>query len=105
MTPQAFLERELTNLAETFPDTCFRYGFDEIIDTYVVQIDPVEAYYKNLELDKVWVPVALAFDKQFDECITFIASDSPLKLEKAERTWNAPAEEIVCSEEEYEAVA
>lgn len=84
MQAQEFLKAELKSLSEIFPKVNFRYGFDEIIDVHVVEINPLEQYYSNKELDDAWVPIALRFLETYEtEEIVFISSDSSLKIENS----------------------
>jgi len=105
MTPQEFINKELTTLAKSFPQIHLRYGFDGMIDTHIVQIDPIDEYYKNEAFDNAWIPIAMAFDEQFEDWISFIPSDSTLKLEVAEMEWNQPVPAFTHLEDYNEIVA
>jgi hypothetical protein len=105
MTPQEFLKTELTILAQSFPQIHLRYGFDGVIDTHIVQVDPIDEYYNNEAFDNAWIPISMAFDEQFEESISFISSDSTLKLEAAEMEWNQPIQAITHLEDYNEIFA
>src|SRR5688572_26160899 len=92
MTSLEFIKKELQGLAEKFPNIHIKYGFDEIIETHIVEMSPPHEYYNNRCLDKAWIPVSLQFLELFlDEDITFISSDSSLKIEEVILEFNQPS--------------
>ncbi len=103
MTPQEFLKNQLTALAQLFPHIHIQYGFDAVVDTHIVQLDPINEYYQNGALDDAWMPIAMAFDEQFQDCISFISSDSSLKVEVADMEWNQRIQAITHLED-YNAI-
>ncbi|MEO7310941.1 MAG: hypothetical protein ABIX01_11130 [Chitinophagaceae bacterium] len=105
MTPQEYLKNELTILAGSFPQIHIQYGFDAMIDTHIVQLDPIKEYYENIALDDAWMPIAMSFDEQFEDCISFIPSDSSLKLAVSEIEWNKPVQALNHLEDYNEIVA
>lgn len=81
MTPVEFLQIELKKVAEKFPNVNIRYGYDDIIDTHVVELLPLIEYNSNDELDKAWIPLSIEFLRKYmNEEIAFISSDSSLSL-------------------------
>ncbi len=81
MNSADFIKENIQRLSKTFPETCFRYGFDTSINTHVVEITPNEHFYALDALDEAWIPVSIDFMTKFPkEEIVFIASDSPLAL-------------------------
>jgi hypothetical protein len=83
MLPKEFLEKELQELSISFPQVHIRYGYDEMIETHIVELLPLSEYNFNKDLDKAWIPISIKFMETYkDEEIAFISSDSTLHLEK-----------------------
>ena len=89
MTTKQYLRDDLAVLADKFPSVTIKYGFDDTINTHVVELTPREEYYTNTHLDKAWIPVSLKFMQRFpNDYISFISDDSPLKVEQPVFTFN-----------------
>ena len=90
MTSIEYIQQKLGGLSKQFPHLTFKYAFDTIIQTHVVEISPEAAYYHNKQLDNAWIPVSLEFMQLFeDETISFISSDSILAPSNPELVFNS----------------
>lgn len=83
MSPATYIKNSLTQLASfSSPHTCFKYGFDEVIKTHVIEITPQKEFYHAELLTEAWVNMSVAFMTQYPtEDIVFITADSPLVLD------------------------
>lgn len=89
-----FLKKELNILAEKFPTVHIKYGYNEKIDTHIVELLPLIEYTSNKELDNAWVPLSINFMETFEnEEIAFISSDSSLSLKNVIFEFNAACKE------------
>ncbi|MCP9751392.1 hypothetical protein [Ferruginibacter sp. HRS2-29] len=96
MTPVEFLKNELNTLATSFPNVHIKYGYNNVIDTHIVELLPLIEYSSNQDLDKAWVPLSINFMEKFkNEEIAFISSDSSLSLKHVIFEFNPKA----CTEE------
>ena len=99
MLAQEFIKNNLHKLSASFPDTCFKYGFDEEIKTHVIEITPQEHFYNLDALDEAWIPVSISFMELFPkEEIVFISSDSSLAMDKYSFACNQQKESKLFSE-------
>ncbi len=90
MTPAEYLKNKLADLAARFPSITVKYAYDSMIGFHIVELSPVDQYYSNSALDDYWFPISVEFSKFFpDEFVTFISSDSSLKVEEPELTYNS----------------
>jgi hypothetical protein len=81
MEARDYLRKELKLIAEKFPNVNIRYGYDNIIDTHIIELLPLIEYNTNDELDKAWIPLSISFlDNYMDEEIAFVSSDSSLSI-------------------------
>lgn len=84
-----FIKEKLALLANDFKTITIKYAYNGAINTHVVELTPVNEYYNNEVLDKCWIPISLDFKRLFEnEDITFISSDSMLKITQPEFEWN-----------------
>lgn len=89
-----FLKKELNILAGKFPTVHIKYGYNEKIDTHIVELLPLIEYTTNKELDNAWVPLSITFMETFEnEEIAFISSDSSLSLKNVIFEFNAACKE------------
>ncbi len=103
MEPIDFIRINLSRLAINFPQIHIKYGFDEIIDTHVVELLPLNEYLNNQDLDKAWIPISIEFIKKFpNDTITFISSDSSLQVEKPIFELNIPTFDFQLIEDLFE---
>lgn len=85
-----FIKEKLTLLADDFKMITIKYAYNGAINAHVVELTPVNEYYNNEVLDKCWIPISLDFKRLFEnEDITFISSDSLLKITHPVFEWNA----------------
>ncbi|UPK66584.1 hypothetical protein [Chitinophaga filiformis] len=85
-----FIKEKLALLANAFKTIAIKYAYNDVINTHVVELTPVNEYYNNEALDKYWIPISLDFKRLFEnEDITFISSDSLLSVANPEFEWNA----------------
>lgn len=99
MVSSEYIKDQLQRLSKAFPNTCFKYGFDESVRTHVIEITPLEHFYKLDDLDQAWIPVSIDFMETFpSEEIVFISSDSPLTLETYSFSCNDQREGALISE-------
>ena len=81
MKPSEFLKSELEHIAKKFPNVHIKYGFNDTINTHIVELLPLIEYNNNKDLGNAWVPIFFKFMDTFkSEEITFISSDSSLTL-------------------------
>ena len=84
-----FIKEKLEHLANAFKTVTIRYAYNDAISTHIVELSPEEEYYNNTALDKCWIPISLEFNRLFEnEDITFISSDSILKISNPVFEWN-----------------
>lgn len=96
MSSIEFLQNKLQFIADLFPNVHIKYGYNQIIETHIVELLPLKEYRYNQELDRVWIPISLEFNEKFSgEDIAFISSDSSLALADVLLEFNSNA----CSEE------
>ncbi len=89
MTSVDFLKSELQIIADKFPNVHIKYGYNNIIETHVIELLPLIEYTNNVELDRTWVPLSLQFMEIFNEDVTFISSDSSLSIRNVIFEFNA----------------
>lgn len=84
-----FIKKGICSLAETFPTTCFKYGFDESIKTHIIEITPAQDFYGDEKLSEAWISLSVSFMTDYpSEDIVFISSDSTLVLSEYKLTCN-----------------
>ena len=99
MTSTDFIKENIQRISKSFPETCFRYGFDNLINTHIVEITPNEHFYTLDSLDEAWIPFSIDFMTMFPkEEIVFIASDSPLALSNYSYCCNEQSDSKLISE-------
>lgn len=82
MLPVEYIKNNLNHIATSFPNTCFKYGFDKTIKTHVIEITPEDDFYNSELLSEAWVNMSVDFMTKYPtEDIVFISSDSSLALE------------------------
>lgn len=88
-TSVEFIKEKLELLANAFKTITIRYAYNHAINTHIVELTPEEEYYNNNALDKCWIPISLEFKRLFEnEDITFISSDSILRISDPVFEWN-----------------
>lgn len=96
MNSLEYLKKELEKIAGNFPKVNIKYGYNDLIDSHIVELLPVTEYYNNNELEDAWIPLSINFIQEFqNEDIAFISSDSPLSLSNIIFEFNKDA----CSEQ------
>ncbi|MFX1708105.1 hypothetical protein PV783_29345 [Chitinophaga sp. CC14] len=96
ITPLEFIKENLQLLASSFKGISIKYEYNESISTHIVELTPEYEYYHNEELDKAWIPISSNFKTLFeDEDISFISSDSSLRVTKPISEWNQKNESVV----------
>lgn len=89
MLAKDFIKEKLTFLAQAFPHILIKYEFNELIKTHVVELSPIESYYKDPVLDDAWIDISSKFQERFpSEDISFVSVDSTLKINNPEFTFN-----------------
>lgn len=85
-----YIKSKLGEIANRFPLVQIKYAFNSNIETHIIQFEPIDAYYNMPELDAVWIPFSIEFDRIYeDESIAFIGSDSTLSItNNYEFSWN-----------------
>lgn len=83
MTQKDFLYKELSRISRDFPRVQFRYAFNKIISTHVVELLPLDEYLNNEELLNAWIPLSFKFQLEYpDDEISFVSSDSTLSIKE-----------------------
>ena len=95
-----FLKKELEVLSIRFPFVHFKYGYDSMIETHLVELLPLSEYINNVDLDAAWIPLSLQFIETYNEEIAFFSSDSQLSINKIifEFNSNVSLEEEIINE-------
>ena len=90
-----FLKVELEKIATDFPYIHIKYNFNKDIQTHIVELLPLEEYYKNDKLIDTWMPLSFDFREKFPmEEISFISSDSTLSIEASIFEFNVPVSDF-----------
>lgn len=90
MSPENYIYEKLSTLADSFPNVKIRYAYNSKIETHIVELTPEREYYFNEKLDDAWIPISMEFKMLFEyEDISFVSSDSILKIEVPEKEWNS----------------
>jgi hypothetical protein len=85
MNASEFIREKLLELHGQFSNLTIKSGFDESINTHIVNITPISEFRDNKELEDRWFLISIEFMKLYpDEGIAFITDDSYLNLDKAE---------------------
>ena len=86
-----FLYSSLEKLSENFPKVYIKYAYNNIINTHIVELLPLEEYNNNAALDDAWIPLSFKFRETFpaDE-ISFVSSDSTLSIDNPSFEFNTP---------------
>ncbi|SHN40943.1 hypothetical protein [Chitinophaga sp. CF418] len=85
-----FIKEKLELLANAFKTITIKYAYNYAINTHIVELTPETEYYNNDALDKFWIPISLDFKRLFEkEDITFISSDSILRIANPVFEWSA----------------
>lgn len=81
MNPLDFLKTELEKVSKNFTNVQFKYEYNNIISTHIVEILPLDEYLHNDKLSETWIPLSIEFGQIFpNEEIAFISSDSILRI-------------------------
>jgi hypothetical protein len=89
MLAKDFIYEKLDALARAFPHIAIKYKYNHLAETHIVELSPVEYYYGDTTLDEAWLNIVKEFLVKFpSEDISFISSDSILKIEKPEFSFN-----------------
>lgn len=100
MTVKEFLREKLLLLAEAFPHITIKYNYDELAESHIVELSPVQEYYNNPNLNDAWLTLVPIFWDQFPtEDITFISTDSTLRIEKPEFAFNQESNLLIAAQE------
>ncbi len=92
MDAKDYLYHELKGLAAEFPEVQFKYAFNPIIFTHIVELLPLCEYQTNDQLADAWIPLSFKFRENFpDDEIAFVSSDSKLSIKEAQFQFNSPA--------------
>ncbi|MEO6683783.1 MAG: hypothetical protein ABIN48_13255 [Ginsengibacter sp.] len=90
MNPENYINNKLSALADSFPNVKIKYAYNSKIETHIVELTPEREYYFNEKLDDAWIPISREFKMLFEfEDISFISSDSILKIATPEKEWNS----------------
>lgn len=86
-----FIYDELAKLSVNFPGIHFKYGFNDVIKTHIVELAPEIEYESNPALDNAWIPLSFKFKESFpDEDIAFVPPSSTLAIKISKFEFNAP---------------
>ncbi|NIG55014.1 hypothetical protein [Chitinophaga sp. Cy-1792] len=92
VTPEIFIKQQLNKLAMKFKKVEMKYAFIEKMDIHVIEVMPPFEYFMNVELRKYWTAISIAFDKLFNENISFICpngTDKTFWITKPDMEWKA----------------
>lgn len=93
ISPIEYIKDNLNQLANLFPSICFKYGYDEIIKSHIIEITPEEEFYNLEKLQDKWIEFSVEFMNKFPlEDIVFISSDSTLALDSYSFSCNSQSE-------------
>jgi hypothetical protein len=85
MKSKNFIEKELKNFTDSFPEFRLRYEYDE--DYYCIEISPGNIYFQNTEFLKWGCNLRSKFVNLFpEEGICFISDEDEFPLEKIDFT-------------------
>lgn len=92
MKPKEFLHTALEVISKQFPQVHIKYAYNNVINTYIVELLPVEEFQNNDALDDAWIPLSFKFRETFpNDEIAFISSDSTLSIECPLFEFNVPS--------------
>ena len=98
MIVKEFIREKLAQIAEAFPQVTIKYNFNDLIGTHIVELSPEQEYYNNTQLDDAWLNlVPIFWDKFPAEDITFISTDSTLRIENPEFAFNQESNLLVAA--------
>jgi hypothetical protein len=90
MNPKEFIKTRLNELRNFFPELSFKYKFNKITSTHIVDVRPVEYYESNEDYIRYEANFCYEFDnKFFPESIMFISEDSLTKIKDPDFVFNA----------------
>ena len=86
-----YINKFLKETARIFPSVHFKYGYNNIISTHIVEILPLDEFETNESLMDLWIEFSFEFRNAFPkEEITFVSSDSTLSLFETIVEYNTP---------------
>ncbi len=84
MKASEFIKEKISELHRQFSNLTVKYGFDESINTHIINITPINEFRNNKELEDAWFHISMEFMNVYpEEGIAFITDDSYLHLEEA----------------------
>ena len=92
MLAKDFISEQLQQLAASFPMVQIKYRYEKTAETHIVELTPVHSYYNDPSLENGWMAIAREFMERFpQEDLSFISSDSILRIDQPELSFNALA--------------
>lgn len=107
MKAKEFIFKNLRNLVNKFPQITFRYQFDELEQTHIVEVSPLSAYVDDPDYKMAEGDLTYDFDRAFSpETIMFVSGNSLTEVTKAEMVfckedyfvWEVLQDMISCNE-------
>ena len=92
MLAKEFIYERLQFLSRDFPSVQIKYRFNEWAKTHIVELTPVESYYMNTALESAWIDLVKDFMEKYPaDDISFVSTDSMLRIEEPEFSFNVHA--------------
>jgi len=89
MLAKEFILEKLQKLSANFPMVEMKYEYNHPAQTHIVELTPESAYYENRDLENAWIDIVQEFMERFPtEDLSFISSDSILRIEQPEYSFN-----------------
>jgi hypothetical protein len=88
MKPQEFIFKKLRDLVNKFPQITFRYQFDEMEQTHIVEVTPLSVYEDDLDYKIAEGDLTYEFDRAFSpETIMFVSKNSLTGITKTDKVF------------------
>jgi hypothetical protein len=85
MNSKEYLTEKLSKISEIFAHLSFRYQFDSIDQTHIIEVKPLEDFNTNESYVDYEAELTFAFDQQFfPESVMFVSEESLTKVTKPE---------------------
>jgi hypothetical protein len=88
MKAKEFIFKNLRDLVNKFPQISFRYQFDELEQTHIVEVSPLSAYVDDPDYKMAEGDLTYEFDRAFlPETIMFVSGNSLTGVTRAEKVF------------------
>lgn len=88
MKAKEFIFKNLRDLVNNFPQITFRYQFDELGQTHIVEVAPLAVYEDDPDYKMAEGDLTYEFDRKFSpETIMFVSANSLTGITKAEKVF------------------